>query len=224
MRGCLLHRRRRRAAALDEGVAGPRLRALAVNPRLQPRQGGSLPQQDRHQALQPGAGTVEGHGDPTPPGPDHGHRREAAGAGRADARPRPSVGRASSSTTPCSTTIFDHTCTIVITTHQVDEIQDILTDVMFINRGRIVLDCSMLRRLRAALRRADGHAGERGGRAGAQAHPRAPDVRAQHPAASTGRPCAQLAALGELRTPSIADLFVAVTWRPVQPSLQGAAA
>ena len=38
---------------------------------------------------------------------------------------------------------FDRTRTIVVTTHQVEEIQDILTDVMFINRGRIVLDCSM---------------------------------------------------------------------------------
>src|SRR5213082_1498477 len=38
---------------------------------------------------------------------------------------------------------FDHTRTIVVTTHQVDEIQDVLTDLMFIDRGRIVLECSM---------------------------------------------------------------------------------
>src|SRR5437763_12916684 len=38
---------------------------------------------------------------------------------------------------------FDKTRTIVVTTHQVEEIQDVLTDFMFINRGRIVLDCSM---------------------------------------------------------------------------------
>src|SRR5947207_11945461 len=38
---------------------------------------------------------------------------------------------------------FDRSRTIVMTTHQVEEIQDVLTDVMFINRGRIVLDCSM---------------------------------------------------------------------------------
>jgi len=31
----------------------------------------------------------------------------------------------------------------VVTTHQVEEIQDVLTDLMFINRGRIVLSCSM---------------------------------------------------------------------------------
>src|SRR5579864_8181630 len=38
---------------------------------------------------------------------------------------------------------FDRTRTIVVTTHQVDEIQDVLTDLMFINRGRIVLSCTM---------------------------------------------------------------------------------
>src|ERR1700687_645275 len=38
---------------------------------------------------------------------------------------------------------FDGSRTIVVTTHQVEEIQDVLTDLMFINRGRIVLSCSM---------------------------------------------------------------------------------
>src|SRR6266487_2356364 len=38
---------------------------------------------------------------------------------------------------------FDKTRTIVVTTHQVEEVQDVLTDLMFINRGRIVLECSM---------------------------------------------------------------------------------
>src|SRR6202011_3579175 len=38
---------------------------------------------------------------------------------------------------------FDRSRTIVVTTHQVEEIQDVLTDLMFINRGRIVLTCSM---------------------------------------------------------------------------------
>src|SRR2546429_235183 len=38
---------------------------------------------------------------------------------------------------------FDGSRTIVVTTHQVEEIQDVLTDVMFINRGRIIFDCSM---------------------------------------------------------------------------------
>src|SRR5438067_8865558 len=38
---------------------------------------------------------------------------------------------------------FDRSRTILVTTHQVEEIQDVLTDVVFINRGRIVLDCAM---------------------------------------------------------------------------------
>src|ERR1700724_2621411 len=38
---------------------------------------------------------------------------------------------------------FDRSRTIVVTTHQVEEVQHILTDLMFIDRGRIVLECSM---------------------------------------------------------------------------------
>src|SRR3954451_4861453 len=38
---------------------------------------------------------------------------------------------------------FDHSRTILVTTHQVEELQHVLTDLMFINRGRIVLSCSM---------------------------------------------------------------------------------
>src|SRR5881398_1020640 len=41
------------------------------------------------------------------------------------------------------TDYFDGSRTIVVTTHQVEEIQDVLTDLMFIDRGRIVLECSM---------------------------------------------------------------------------------
>src|SRR5205807_7110708 len=38
---------------------------------------------------------------------------------------------------------FDRNRTIVVTTHQVEDVEHVLTDLMFINRGRIVLDCSM---------------------------------------------------------------------------------
>jgi ABC-2 type transport system ATP-binding protein len=38
---------------------------------------------------------------------------------------------------------FDRKRTIVVTTHQVEEVQHVLTDLMFLNRGRIVLACSM---------------------------------------------------------------------------------
>src|SRR5438046_873976 len=39
---------------------------------------------------------------------------------------------------------FDRSRTIVVTTHQVEEVQAVLTDLMFIDRGRIVLICSMI--------------------------------------------------------------------------------
>jgi len=38
---------------------------------------------------------------------------------------------------------FDRNRTIVVTTHQVEEMENVLTDLMFIDRGRVVLDCSM---------------------------------------------------------------------------------
>src|ERR1700758_2106752 len=38
---------------------------------------------------------------------------------------------------------YDRSRTIIVTTHQVEEIQHILTDLMFIDRGRIVFHCSM---------------------------------------------------------------------------------
>jgi ABC-2 type transport system ATP-binding protein len=103
---------------------------------------------------------------------------------------------------------FDRHRTIVLTTHQVEEIQDVLTDVMFINRGRIVLNCSM-----------------------EEFESRYAEVTvnpAQVAAARALRPIderqvfgrsillfdrvdrEQLSSLGDVRTPSIADLFVAV--------------
>src|SRR5262249_17231951 len=38
---------------------------------------------------------------------------------------------------------FDRNRTIVVTTHQIEEVQNVLIDVMFIDRGRIVFNCSM---------------------------------------------------------------------------------
>ena len=38
---------------------------------------------------------------------------------------------------------MDDTRTILLTTHQVEEVENLLTDVIFINRGRIVLDSSI---------------------------------------------------------------------------------
>ena len=81
---------------------------------------------------------------------------------------------------------FDRSRTIVVTTHQVEEIQDVLTDVMFINRGRIVLDCSM-EEFESRYLEVMVHPEQRRRGAGAQADPRAPGVRPQHPAVRSCR-------------------------------------
>jgi len=103
---------------------------------------------------------------------------------------------------------FDHSRTIVVTTHQVEDVQHVLTDLMFISHGRIVLECSMeefesryvevtVNPQRVAAARA---------------------LKPMHERQALGRNILlfdqgdrqQLAALGDVRTPSISDLFVAV--------------
>jgi ABC-2 type transport system ATP-binding protein len=121
---------------------------------------------------------------------------------------------------------FDRGRTIVVATHQVEEIQHVLTDLMFIDRGRIVFDCSMeeieSRYLEVTVRP------EQLGAARA--------LRPIHERQVLGRSILlfdlmmldhvdrqQLAALGDVRTPSIADLFVAVLEnKPGNQSAQGA--
>jgi len=107
---------------------------------------------------------------------------------------------------------FDGSRTIVVTTHQVEDIQHVLTDLMFINRGRIVLSCTMeefewryaevtVRPEQVAAARALKPMQERQvlGRGVLLFDLKSNPVDRQ-----------QLAALGDVRTPSIADLFVAV--------------
>jgi ABC-2 type transport system ATP-binding protein len=107
---------------------------------------------------------------------------------------------------------YDRSRTIVVTTHQVEDIQNVLTDVMFINRGRIVFNCSMedfesryvevmVRPEQAAAAKALRPMDERQGLGRSIL---LFDLSQNHVDRQ------QLAALGELRTPSIADLFVAV--------------
>jgi ABC-2 type transport system ATP-binding protein len=107
---------------------------------------------------------------------------------------------------------FDRTRTVVVTTHQVEDIEHVLTDLMFIDRGRIVLNCSMeefesrylevvLNPDKVAAARALKPINER------QALGRSIllfDLKLDRADRQ------QLAALGDVRTPSIADLFVAV--------------
>src|SRR6266436_5418603 len=103
---------------------------------------------------------------------------------------------------------FDRSRTILVTTHQVEEVQDVLTDLIFINHGRIVLACSMEEfesRYAEVLVHPDHLAGAR-------------SLKPIYERPVFGRTVLlfdrvdrnQLAALGEVRRPSIADMFVAV--------------
>jgi ABC-2 type transport system ATP-binding protein len=103
---------------------------------------------------------------------------------------------------------FDGNRTVVVTTHQVEEVEHVLTDVMFIDRGRIVFNRSteeVESRYVEVLVNSD----------------KAEAVRALKPIyerQGLGRSSLlfegvdreQLATLGEVRTPGLADLFVAV--------------
>jgi len=106
---------------------------------------------------------------------------------------------------------FDGNRTIVVTTHQVEEIQDVLTDVAFIHRGRIVLDSRM-----EALEARFAEVAVRPEQA-ADARALAPMSERQVLGRSIflfdGADRAHLAPLGEVRTPSIADLFVGLIGR-----------
>src|SRR5258706_16014581 len=103
---------------------------------------------------------------------------------------------------------FDRSRTIVVTTHQVEEIQDVLTDVMFINRGRIVLDCSM-EEIESRYLEVTVHPEQvAAARALKPIHERQMLGRSILLFDGVGRQ--QLAALGDVRTPGIAVLFIAV--------------
>src|ERR687887_769680 len=103
---------------------------------------------------------------------------------------------------------FDHSRTIVVTTHQVEEVQDVLTDLMFVNRGRIVLQCSMEEFESRYLEVMVNPEHVTAARALKPIHERPMFGRSVLLFDHVDR--AQLAALGEVRRPSIADLFVAV--------------
>ena len=102
---------------------------------------------------------------------------------------------------------FDKDRTILLTTHQVEEIENLLTDVLFIQHGRIVLDSaveSLGERYRQLL-----CAPDQLERARALNPFYAREVFGRTALFFEGRPDSDLAPFGELRTPSIADLFVA---------------
>jgi ABC-2 type transport system ATP-binding protein len=114
---------------------------------------------------------------------------------------------------------FDGQRTIVVSTHQVEEIQHILTDVVFLDRGRIVLDCSMEAFEARYLEAMVGPDQLAAARALRPIHERQLFGRAL--LIFDGVPREQLAALGEVRTPSLADLFMAMMGGP--PALEAAA-
>jgi ABC-2 type transport system ATP-binding protein len=103
---------------------------------------------------------------------------------------------------------FDRTRTIVVTTHQVDEIQDVLTDLVFIDRGRIALQCSMEEFEGRYLEVLVNPEQLSAARALRPMHER--PVFGRSVLLFDGVERAQLTALGDVRRPSIADLFVAM--------------
>ena len=103
---------------------------------------------------------------------------------------------------------FERTRTVVVATHQVEEVEHVLTDLMFIDRGRVVFSRSMEdveSQYREVLVHPDTLAAARA-------------LNPIHERQGVGRSILlfeglerqQLAALGDVRTPSVADLFVAI--------------
>ena len=115
---------------------------------------------------------------------------------------------------------FDQTRTIIVSTHEIDEIQHVLTDVVFLDRGRVALACAMdafeTRFLEVTV-----------------SSDKADAARALKPIAERslfgrttlafdGVDRARLEALGEVRTASLSDVFIALTGRPA-PEAEAAA-
>jgi ABC-2 type transport system ATP-binding protein len=102
---------------------------------------------------------------------------------------------------------FDKERTILVTTHQVEEIENLFTDVIFIKHGRVVLDSSVEsigdRYLQVTV------PPDNVARARALQPFYEREVFGRVVMIFEGLASAELAPLGELRTPSIADLFVA---------------
>jgi ABC-2 type transport system ATP-binding protein len=102
---------------------------------------------------------------------------------------------------------YDKERTILLTTHQVEEVENLFTDVIFINHGHVAL-ASSVEDLGARYQQVtlSTEAAPRG-RALQPFYER--ELFGRVAMFFEGRTPAELGALGELRTPSIADLFVA---------------
>jgi ABC-2 type transport system ATP-binding protein len=102
---------------------------------------------------------------------------------------------------------FDAQRTILITTHQVEEVEHILTDLVFINDGRIILNCSMDEIETNYVELMVAPANAQAARALGPLHER--ELFGRHIFLYRIADRSPLAGLGELHTPSVADLFVA---------------
>ena len=102
---------------------------------------------------------------------------------------------------------FDKERTILLTTHQVEEVENLLTDVIFINHGRVTL-AAAVEELGSRYQQLT-LAAEQAVRARTLQPFYEREVFGRVAMYFEGRSAAELGAFGELRTPSIADLFVA---------------
>lgn len=112
---------------------------------------------------------------------------------------------------------FNENRTILITTHQVEEVEHILTDLMFIKNGRLVLDATMedIASRHVELLVAPEHL------EAAQAHHPIAErvVMGRHVLLFEGGDRSSLTQLGDIRQPSISDLFVALMGNPSQEGI-----
>ena len=102
---------------------------------------------------------------------------------------------------------MDATRTILITTHQVEEVENLLTDVLFIDQGRIVLDCSLddIAARYAVVAVSDDKIIEARALRPFYERPMLGKTLLYYEQPDLGK----LAAFGEVQRPSVSDLFVA---------------
>ena len=102
---------------------------------------------------------------------------------------------------------FDNETSIIISTHQVEEIESLLTHLLFINGGRIVLDCPMdeIDEIYSEVLVPSNNLQ----RANALAPIHSRDMLGQKAMIFENVPKEELKNLGELHAPNVADLFVA---------------
>jgi ABC-2 type transport system ATP-binding protein len=112
---------------------------------------------------------------------------------------------------------FDKERTILVTTHQVEEIENILTDVLFIHHGKIVLDSPMESLGERYLQCVPAAGNVDAARAFGPFYER--EVFGRVAMLFRDRKEEELAKLGETRVPSVADLFVAMMSPPGVPGV-----